>query len=140
MSLYRGWYAWFTVVFVFSLLTTSLALVVKASASRAADLGFDSCLHQDLSCVSHTGDFEIGTPVGTLPDTWPYRVSAGWDRKFDPRLSQSGSTRSCLSRSIPEVHQHVAGTLHNQPSSQPANRPICLLWTCLSSPVAGCPH
>ena len=45
-------------------------LVVKASASRAADLGFDSRLHQDFSRSSHTSDIGIGTPVAILPGAW----------------------------------------------------------------------
>ena len=52
--------------------------VVKASASRAADLAFDSCLCcGDFSGSSHTSVLKIGTLVATLPDTWRYRVSAG---------------------------------------------------------------
>ena len=39
----------------------------------------------------------------------------GWDSKFDlPRLSQCGSTYNCLSRSVPEIHWRVAGTLRDQ--------------------------
>ena len=38
--------------------------VVKVSASRAADPGFDSRLRRDFSGSSHTSD--IGTPVATL--------------------------------------------------------------------------
>ena len=52
-------------------------LVVKASASRAEDPGFESHLRQDFSGSSHTSDLKIGTPVPTLPGTWRYRVSAG---------------------------------------------------------------
>ena len=54
--------------------------MVKASASRAEDPGFESCLRQDFSGSSHTtdaSDFKIGTPVATLPGAWRYRVSAG---------------------------------------------------------------
>ena len=32
-------------------------------------------------------------------------------------LSQCGSTCNCLSRSAPEIHSHVAGTLSNQPTN-----------------------
>ena len=32
-------------------------------------------------------------------------------------LSQCGSTYSCLSRPVPEIHQHVAGTLSKQPTN-----------------------
>ena len=41
----------------------------------------------------------------------------GWGSKFDLQLlSQCGSTYYCLRRSIPEIHQIVAGTLSNQQS------------------------
>ena len=43
-----------------------VGLVVKASASRAADPGFGSRLRQDLSGSSHTSDLKIGTQVATL--------------------------------------------------------------------------
>ena len=52
-------------------------LVVKASASRAEDPGFQSRLSRDFSWSSHTRDLKIGTPAATLPGTWNYRVSAG---------------------------------------------------------------
>ena len=58
-----------------------LGLVVKVSASRAEDPGFESRLRQDFfSGSSHASDLNIGTPVATLPGTWCYRVSArtGW--------------------------------------------------------------
>ena len=51
--------------------------MVKASASRVADPGFDSGLYWDFSGSSHTSDLEIGTPVATLPGAWHYGVSAG---------------------------------------------------------------
>ena len=53
-----------------------IGLVVKASASGAEDPGFESHLRQDFSGLSHTSDFQIGTPVATLPGAW-HRVSAG---------------------------------------------------------------
>ena len=53
-----------------------VGLVVKASASRAADPGFESI----FSWASHTSDFKIGTPVATLPGFWRYRVSDGTGR------------------------------------------------------------
>ena len=50
---------------------------------------------------------------------------AGWDGKFDLQLlSQCGSTYTCLSRSVPEIHSHVAGTLSNQPTNKQTNKPI----------------
>ena len=51
--------------------------MVKPSASRAEDPGFQSGLRWDFSGLSHTSDLKIGTPVDTLPGTWHYRVSAG---------------------------------------------------------------
>ena len=57
-----------------------VGLVVKASASRAEDPGFESRLRWDFSGSSHTGDFKIDTPVATLPGAWRYRVSAGTGR------------------------------------------------------------
>ena len=45
-----------------------VGLVVKVSASRAEDSGFDSRLRRgDFSGSSHTKDFKIDTPVATLP-------------------------------------------------------------------------
>ena len=42
-------------------------LVVKASALRAADTGFDSSLRcGHLSGLSYTSDFKLGAPVSTL--------------------------------------------------------------------------
>ena len=57
-----------------------VGLVVKASASRAEDPGFDSRLRRDFSGSSRTSDLKNGTPVATLPDAWRYRVSdmTGW--------------------------------------------------------------
>ena len=53
-------------------------LVVKASASRAEDPGFDSRLCVRIVSRSiHTNDLKIGTPVATLPGAWHYRVSTG---------------------------------------------------------------
>ena len=53
-----------------------VGLVVKASASRAEDPGFESPL-ESFPGSSHTGDLKIGIPVATLPGAWRYRVSAG---------------------------------------------------------------
>ena len=55
--------------------------VIKASALRAADPGFESrFLHEDFSGSSHTSDLKIGTPVATLSSAWHYRVSTGTGR------------------------------------------------------------
>ena len=54
--------------------------VVKASALRVEDLGFESRLHWEFSGLSHTSDLKIGAPVATLLGAWHDRVSAetGW--------------------------------------------------------------
>ena len=53
-------------------------LVVKASTSRVADLGFNShFLLWDFSGSSHTSDLKIVTPEAALPGTWRHRVSIG---------------------------------------------------------------
>ena len=54
-----------------------IGLVVKAFASRAADLAFDSRLRGFFSGMSHTSDLKIGTPVATLLGVWRYKVSTG---------------------------------------------------------------
>ena len=55
-----------------------VSLVVKASASRVEDPGFDSRLRcGDFSRLSHICDLKIGTPVTTLSGTWRYRFSTG---------------------------------------------------------------
>ena len=53
--------------------------MVKASALRAEDPGFESCLRQDFSGSSHISDLKIGAPVATqyLPGAWSYGVSVG---------------------------------------------------------------
>ena len=106
-----------------------VGLVVKASASTAADPGVDSRLRREFVGPSHTSDSNIGTPLATLPGAsedqrWEYLVRCqhtvtGWDKKFDLQLlSQCGSTCSCLSRSVLEIHSHVAGTLSKQATSK----------------------
>ena len=57
-----------------------VGLVVKASASRAEDPGFESRLRRVFSRSSHTSDLKIDTPVATLTGAWHYRVSAGTGR------------------------------------------------------------
>ena len=43
----------------------------------------------------------------------------GWDEKLDLQyLSHCGSTYNFLSRSVPGIHSHVAGTLRKQASNQ----------------------
>ena len=65
---------------VFSITHHLVGLVVKASASREEDPGFESRLRRDCSGSSHTSDFKTGTPVATLPGAWCYRVSTGTGR------------------------------------------------------------
>ena len=63
---------------VFTWVNRLVGLVAKTSASRTADLGFDSHLpHGDFSRLSHTSDLKLGTPLATLPGTWHHRVNAG---------------------------------------------------------------
>ena len=57
-----------------------VGLVVKTSASRAEDPGFESRLRWSFSGSSPTSDFKIGTPVATLSGAWRWRVSAGTGR------------------------------------------------------------
>ena len=64
-------------VFKVDLLDRLDGLVVKASASRAEDPGFESRFRRDFSGSSHTSELQTGTPVATLPGAWRYRVSAG---------------------------------------------------------------
>ena len=82
-------------------------LVVKSSASRAEDPGFESRLRRDFSGSSHTSDFKIGTPMATLPGAWRYRVSAGigWPGVSILWLGVVESLIRSLSRPwVPEIH------------------------------------
>ena len=54
--------------------------MVKASASRAEDPGFEFHLRRDFAGSSHTSDLKIGAPVATRPGAWRDRVSAGTGR------------------------------------------------------------
>ena len=42
------------------------------------------------------------------------------NRNVREQVSQCGSTNNCLSRSVSEVHWHVAGTFNDQPTNQQA--------------------
>ena len=57
-----------------------IGLLVKESALRVEDPGFESHLRQDFSRSSHTSDLKIGTPMATVPGAWRYRVSTGTGR------------------------------------------------------------
>ena len=62
-------------LFICLLVNRLVGQVVKASASRAEDPGFESRLRRDFSRFKKNG-----TLVATLPGAWRYRVSAetGW--------------------------------------------------------------
>ena len=51
--------------------------MVKVSASRVKDPGFESCLRVFFSGSSHTSDSKIGTPVATLPGAWRFGSALG---------------------------------------------------------------
>ena len=97
--------------------------MIKASASRGEHSGFESRLRRNFSGSSHTSDLKISTPVATLPGVWRYRVSAGTGRHgvgilwlgemecWICNFCLSVVARKIVCRSVPEIHQHVAGTL-----------------------------
>ena len=111
---------------------------VKARNTRM-DPNVPPSPHTPQPCC--TGDFKIGTPAA-LPVPGISRSALGvvglvhcdWVRKFDLQLlSQCGSRYSCLSRSVTEIHQHVAGTLINQPTILPTLEHLgCLVVRCPS--------
>ena len=102
-----------------------VGLVVKASALGVEDLGFKSHLRWDFSRSSHTSDLKVGTPVATLPGAWHYSVSTGtgWPSVSVLRLGEVESLicnfylSVAAHKIVPEIHQHVAGTLSNQPTN-----------------------
>ena len=56
-----------------------IGLGVRASASKAADLGSIPPLRfRSFSGSSHTSDFKISTANATLPGTWYFRAGTGW--------------------------------------------------------------
>ena len=57
-----------------------IGVVVKASASKAEDPGFESVCAGIFSVTSDTSNLKIGTGVATLPGAWHCRVSAGTGR------------------------------------------------------------
>ena len=94
-----------------------------------------------FSGSSHTGDLKIGTPVATLPGAWRYRVSTGTGRPGVSTLwlgeverlicnfyLSVAARKNCLSRSVPEIHWHVAGTLSNQPTNKQTPGPEKPQW------------
>ena len=110
--------------------TTNWAITAWRSAWRAADPGFGSrFLCGDFSRSSHTRDLEVDTPVATLPGAWCYSQCwdwlawcqynvTEWESKFNLQLlSHWDSMWQGLSREVPEIHWHVAGTLIDQKTS-----------------------
>ena len=99
-----------------------VGLVIKASATRAEDPQFESCLRQDFSWVEsyqwhwHSSGYPARRLLllGQCWDwlAWCQYTVIGWDGKFDLQLlSQCG-------RSVLEIHSHVAGTLSKQQTSK----------------------
>ena len=80
MSVYNTFASFYSHYCNFVFVDRLVGLVVKASASRAEDPGFESRWRRDFSGSSHTSVLNIGTPVATLPGAWHYRVSAGTGR------------------------------------------------------------
>ena len=64
----------------FLLIHSFVVLVVKASASKAEDPGFESRFRRDFSWSSHTSDLRIDTPVATPPGARSKRASTGTGR------------------------------------------------------------
>ena len=124
--------AWLSVLNV-PLLSDRLAgLVVRRPPRERKVPGSNPACAGIFSGLSHTSDLKIGTPVATLPDAWRYRVitGTGWpgvsiilwlgeaERLICNFYLKCGSTSNCLSRSVPEIHLLVAGTLSNQPTNK----------------------
>ena len=61
----------------------------------------------------------------------------GWDWKLDLQLlPQCGSMLNCQSRSVPEIQQHVAWTLSNQPTNKTLRDCLFVCWL-LNVPATG---
>ena len=85
-------------------------------------------LRRDFSGSSHISDLKIDTSVATCQASGVLGQHCDWlawcqytvtecDKKFDLQLlSQCGSTCTCPSRSVPYIHQLVAGDV-KQPKS-----------------------
>ena len=109
-----------------------VGLVVRRPPRERKVPGSNPACGGIFSGSSHTSDLNIGAPVLTcqapgvigsaLGLVGPVSVYCDWVRWkiFDLQLlSQCDSTSNCLSRSVPEIHSHVAWTLSNQPSNNP---------------------
>ena len=119
--------------------------MVKASASKAEDPGFKSCLRRNYSGSKHTSDLETGTPVTTQPGAWHYRVSTGTGR---PSVSILWlSEVKVWSATSVSVWQHIKLSVHIRPwdtlacywdVKQPTNKPFPSC--CLPSTTHPNPH
>ena len=82
----------------------------------------------------------IGSVLGLVG---PVSVYCDWVRwKFGLQLlSQCGSTSNCLSRSVPEIHLHVAGTLSKkQTTALLYHLDLCYPIASLRDPTLACFH
>ena len=103
-----------------------IGLVFKASSSRAEDPGFESCLLQGrvmpvtwklaLQWLPWEAPGIIGSVLGLVS---PVSVFCDWVRQkvWSATSVSVWQHENCLSRSVPEIHSHVAGTL-----KQPTNK------------------
>ena len=104
-------------------------LVVKASALRAEDPGFESRLWRDFWGLSHTSDLKIGTPVATLPGASRFGVSAwtGWPGVSILWLGEVDSLicNFCLSVAARKIVCADSSLRYNR--KQPRNKQHCKL-------------
>ena len=99
--------------------------MVKVSASRAEDPGFAGIFPGRVILVTSILALQwipcqvpgvIGSVLGLVG---PVSVYSDWVRwKVGSATSTSVWRHVKLSRSVPEIHSHVAGTLSNQPTNQ----------------------
>ena len=115
--------------------------MVKASASRAEDPGFESRLSQDFFRVEsyqwlknwHSSGYPARC-VALKGQCWDWSARCqyavtGWDGKFGLQfLSQCGCTYNCLRRSVPEILSHVAGTLSKQQTNKIFGHVTVAVW------------
>ena len=124
--------------------TASFTLWLRSPPAERKILGSNPDWAEILPGSSHTSDLKIGTPVATLQGVWCLQgqcwdwsarcqyTMTEWDGKFGLQLLfQCGSTYNCLSRSVPKIHSHVAGTLSNQPTKDTIDKVgagVCDSW------------
>ena len=90
-------------------------------------------LHRDFSGSSHTSDLKTGTPEVTLPGAWHWMISGNaWLAASILGLGEMENLicnfylsvavcKNCLSRSVLEIHSHVAGMLSKHKQQQPVS-------------------